>query len=94
MSGSVRNAVLRPDHNARMRSFMKHFVRVGPGMWTCTRGGEYYGEQGRIQVILGTTVTRGTSLMGVDLAAILEQEFEAQSDNVVPIQAAGRFIPD
>ena len=63
-------------------------------MWTCIRGGEYYGPHGRIQVTVGTTVTRGTNFMGVDLASILEQESEAQSGNVVEIRAAGRFIPD
>jgi len=84
----VQSALLHLDDNAPMQSFIKHFVRVGAGMWTCVRDGEYYGPQGRIQVTVGTTVTKGTSFMGVDLAAILEQESEIQSDNVIQLRSA------
>ena len=88
---TAQSALLRQDDNAPMQSFIKHFVRVGPGMWTCVRDGEYNGPQGRIQVTVGTTVTKGTSFMGVDLAAILEQELLMQGhDRVVQIHSANR----
>jgi hypothetical protein len=70
-----------------MQNFIKHFVRINPEMWTCVSSGEFYGPQGRIQVTVGTTVTKGTNFMGVDLAAILEKEYEMHADNVVPIRS-------
>ena len=89
MYATVQSALLRQDDNAPMQSFIKHFLRIGPGMWTCVRDGEYNGPQGRIQVTVGTTVNQGTSFMGVDLAAIFEQELQLQGDNnVVRIRAA------
>lgn len=75
---TVQSTLLRQDDNASMQNFIKHFVRVSPEMWTCVRDGEYIGPLGRIQVTMGATLTRGTSFMGVDLAAILEQEFQTQ----------------
>jgi hypothetical protein len=83
MYAAEQSTLLRQDDNGPMQSFIKLFVRVGPGMWTCVKDGEYHGPQGRIQVTVGTTVTKGTSFMGVDLAAILEQELRMQNDNKV-----------
>jgi hypothetical protein len=62
-----------------MQDFIKHFVRVGPGMWTCVRNGDYQGPHGRVQVTVGSTFTIGTSFMGVDMAALLEERFAVQN---------------
>ena len=74
---SVQMAFAPQNDNGRMKRFLNLFVRVGPGKWTCVRSGQYVGPQGRIQVTVGTTVTKGTAFMGVDLAAILERESRA-----------------
>jgi hypothetical protein len=67
-----------------MQNLMKHFVRLGPGTWTCVDDDEYRGPQGRIQITAGTIVTKGKHFMGVDLAALLERELQMQSDKVIP----------
>jgi hypothetical protein len=57
-----------------MQDFIRLFIRIGPGVWTCVRNGEFHGPNGRIQVALGTTFTKGTNFMGVDVAALLDDE--------------------
>ena len=59
-----------------MENFIKHFVRVGPGIWTCVRNGEFITPNGRIQVTVGTTFTRGTNFMGIDLAQWLDEQYD------------------
>jgi hypothetical protein len=59
-----------------MENFIKHFVRVGPGIWTCVRNGEFQSPNGRIQVTVGTTFTRGTNFMGMDVAQWLDEQYE------------------
>jgi hypothetical protein len=61
-----------------MQTFIKHFIRLGPGTWTCVEYGEYRSPKGRIQITPGKILTKGRSYMGLDLAAILEQEFKSQ----------------
>ena len=63
-----------------MRDFIRLFVRIGPGIWTCVRNGEFHTEAGRIQVAIGTTFTKGTHFMGMDLANALETEYEKNSN--------------
>jgi hypothetical protein len=75
-----------------MPAFIKHFVRAGPGRWICVRAGEYHCAEGRIQVTVGTTVTHGTTHMGVDLAAILEREGRMQRGNVIQFRPQQRGI--
>jgi hypothetical protein len=53
-------------------TFIQCFVREGNGAWRCTRPAELQVEVGRIQVAPGTTFTKGTMFMGIDLAALLE----------------------
>ena len=67
-----------------MHNFIRLFVRVGPGMWTCVRNGDLNGPNGRIQVTLGSTFTRGTSFMGIDLAALLDEEHDKINGNAHP----------
>lgn len=71
-----------------MRNFIRHFVRVGPGIWTCVRNGELDGPNGRIQVTIGSTFTMGTSFMGIDLADLLEEEFQEKNCSGQPPDSA------
>ena len=59
-----------------MENFIKHFVRIAPGHWTCVRNGEFDGPNGRIQVTAGSIFTRGTHFMGADLAQWLDEHYE------------------
>ena len=59
-----------------VENFIRHFVRVSAGTWTCVRDGEFTGPNGRIQVTVGTTFTRGTNYMGMDVAQWLDEQFD------------------
>ena len=59
-----------------MREFIRHFVREQDGSWRCVEPAEFHLDGSRIQVAPGTRFTRGTTFMGVDLAARLDEEFE------------------
>ena len=59
-----------------MENVIKHFVRFQAGKWTCVRQVEFYGPNGRIQVSIGTTFTRGTNFMGADVARWLDAQYE------------------
>ena len=59
-----------------MREFIKHFIREHHVSWRCVEPAEFKVDGSRIQVAPGTRFTRGTTFMGVDLAARLDQEFE------------------
>jgi hypothetical protein len=61
-----------------MDQFITHFVRVGPGTWTCVESGEYYGPHGRVQVTVGSSFSQGTTFMGFDLARALEDHYEKE----------------
>ena len=63
-----------------MENFIKHFVRVQSGTWVCVREGEFTSPKGRIQVAVGTTFTRGTSFMGMDVAQWLDEHYEKTRD--------------
>jgi hypothetical protein len=58
---------------ADMASFRKHFSRDKEGSWTCMEGCAIDLPGGRIQIAVGTRLTRGTSFMGVDLATMLDE---------------------
>ena len=59
-----------------MKDFIRHFVRIEPGKWTCVRDGEFQGPNGRIQVTIGSTFAKGTNFMGIDMAELLEEQYE------------------
>jgi hypothetical protein len=61
-----------------MQRFIKLFRREGAGVWVCVEAGELRLPQGRIQVAPGTRFTRGTMFMNVELAALLDAEYERQ----------------
>ena len=56
-----------------MDAFIRNFVREGEGAWRCVQPAELHVQTGRIQVAPGTTFTRGTMFMGIDLASLLEE---------------------
>ena len=58
-----------------MTEFIKHFVRERNGAWNCVEPAEVLLPVGRIQVTAGARFTPGTSFMGVDLAALLEEQY-------------------
>jgi hypothetical protein len=57
-----------------MRNAIHCFRRESAGHWTCLEACELVLPSGRIQVAAGTTFTRGTRFMDVDIAALLELE--------------------
>ena len=59
-----------------MHKFLKHFIREGPGVWTCIEPAELMLPQGRVQVNTGTRITFGSKFMGVELARLLEEQSE------------------
>jgi len=67
-----------------MQNFIRYFIRVGPGVFTCVRDGEFCGPSGRIQVTVGTTFTRGSTFMGLDLASALEEEYQKKNGYASP----------
>lgn len=64
-----------------VHNFIKHFVRVGPGIWTCCEHAELQLPEGRIQVTPGSQFTLGTRFMGIDLAEHLDKEYERSRPN-------------
>jgi len=58
-----------------MENFIKNFIRDANGAWVCVSRAEFKGPNGRIQVAVGSTFTRGTNFMGVDLAEWLDEQF-------------------
>lgn len=59
-----------------MERFILNFVRDAPGVWTCTAYATITLDWGRIQVAPGTRLTRGTLFMGVELARLLDEQYE------------------
>ena len=55
---------------------VEHFRQLKPGLWECVASGEYHLASGRIQVTPGLRFARGTTFMGVDLAKLLDEEYE------------------
>ena len=59
-----------------MREFIRHFAREAEGRWLCTEKATLDLPQGRVQVTAGSRFVRGTRFMGVDLAALLDEQYE------------------
>ena len=73
-----------------METVIRHFVRIGPGRWTCVRSGEFNGPTGRFQVAIGTTLCAGTTFMGMDMARLLEEQYQ-KKNRQTHSQASGFF---
>jgi len=78
-------------HYGPMDDFVKYFVRVAPGVWTALCDGEFRGPNGRIQVTGGSTFRRGTTFMGVDLAAVLEAASNRKASPWLQLGSAPEF---
>ncbi len=58
-----------------MHQFIKNFVRDGAGSWTCIAPATFEGPP-RVQVTPGSRFMRGTMFMGVELARMLDEQYE------------------
>ena len=65
-----------------MQRFIRHFKREAKGVWICAAPAELDLPQGRVQVAPGTRFTLGTTFMNVELAAMLDAEYERQSKHL------------
>ena len=59
-----------------MEQFVKHFVREAPGEWSCLEPATLDLLTGRVQVTPGSRFVRGTTFMGIDLAELLEEQYQ------------------
>lgn len=59
-----------------MESFIKCFRREGAGVWVCIEPADLTLPQGRVQVTPGSRFTLGTKFMNVEIAALLEKQYE------------------
>jgi len=59
-----------------MEKFIGHFVREAHGVWRCVESATLDLPSGRIQVTPGATFTRGTTFMNVELALLLELQYQ------------------
>jgi hypothetical protein len=58
-----------------VQNFIKHFARE-PNGWRCIEPATLDLPGGRVQVTPGSVFTRGTSFMNIDLAQMLDEEYE------------------
>lgn len=63
------------DGGVVVNHFIKHFVRERNGAWNCIEPAELMLPSGRVQVTAGSRFTPGTNFMGIDLAALLEEQY-------------------
>ena len=77
LANTRRSAWLRLITRAdKMKTFIKNFRRLEQGLWECNAPGEFDLASGRIQVTRGSRFARGTTFMGIDLARLLDEEYE------------------
>ena len=70
-----------------MDDVLQSFRRSETGTWTCLSAVTLHHPMGRIQVTPGTTFAPGTSFMGVDVAAWLDETVSSRS---APVRHAAR----
>ena len=59
-----------------MENAIRYFKRLERGQWECVKKGEFNGPNGRIQVSVGSRFIRGTNFMGVDIAQLLDDQYD------------------
>jgi hypothetical protein len=59
-----------------MEKFIRSFIRDGAGAWRCVAPADLDLPSGRIQVTPGSVFTKGTRFMNVDLANLLDEQYE------------------
>ena len=57
----------------------EHFERVAAGKWTCKEPIGFVTQRGRVDITPGSTFTVGTNFMGVDMAFLLDREYERRN---------------
>jgi len=60
-----------------MHDIIKHFVRDQAGIWICIASTEIEGGHGRLRVGVGERFPHGEKRMGVELASLLDELYEA-----------------
>jgi len=60
-----------------LQQFIKSFLREAPGVWACIAPATWAGPP-RVQVTPGKRFTRGNTFMGVDLAQLLDDQYEKE----------------
>ena len=63
-----------------MQRFIKCFRREGAGTWVCVQPAEVSLPQGRVQVTPGSRFTIGTKFMNVEMAALLDEQYDKDSE--------------
>ena len=61
------------------QTFIEHFLRDNEGAWLCVRPAEIDLPAGRVQITPGTRVRPGSTYMGIDLARLLEEQYERRA---------------
>ena len=59
-----------------MKIFVRHFIREAQGVWKCVAPAELALVNGSIKVTPGSRFTAGTVIQGVEIAQLLEEEYE------------------
>ena len=62
----------------KLENFIRAFARDRHGAWRCIHPANIELPSGRIQVTPGSVFTRGTRFMNVDLAELLDMEYEKE----------------
>jgi len=59
--------------------FGRHFSRDAAGRWVCVEACEIQLPAGRIQFAPGTTLVRGAGFMDVDIAELLDAQYDVRN---------------
>jgi len=62
-----------------MEEFAQNFRRNEDGSWTCVVPTTLEGPNGRVQITAGTTLQRGKTFMGCDLARWLDEHLPSRT---------------
>jgi hypothetical protein len=59
-----------------MHRFIRHFRREAPGVWVCVEPATLELPEGRVQVAPGTRFTIGTKFVNIELAKMLDEQYD------------------
>ena len=60
-------------------ALFQHFERIAAGRWTCKEPIGFDIQRGHIDITAGSTFAVGTNFMGVDMAFLLDREYERRN---------------
>jgi hypothetical protein len=69
------------SRNKAMQNLIHHFSRDGYGRWRCVAAADIDLPGGRIQVAQGAEFTLGTTFMGIDVARLLEEQYQRSASH-------------